>query len=284
MRHRPAAALTVAASLSILAMTAHAQKKATAANSPGHPSLQGHREDAPQRPEGHRRPDRLPEHRLAADPGADRLAQRGRARQVRLRPLLRAHDVPRHARRTRPRPTTRSSPRPARARTPTPPTTSRTTTSRSPRKTWRRSWRSRPTASRTSPTPRRTSRPRRGRCSASTTRTSPSPIRKILEVQRDAAYTTHTYKHTTMGFIKDIEDMPNQFEYSKTFFQRWYRPEHTDHHRGRRRRARTGLPARREVLGRLEAGHVHRRHPAGAAATRARSTRTSPGPRRRCPG
>jgi len=54
---------------------------------------------------------------------------------------------------------------------------------------------------------------------------SASPIRKILEVQRENAYTTHTYKHTTMGFIKDIEDMPNQFEYSKTFFSRWYRPE-----------------------------------------------------------
>jgi zinc protease len=54
-----------------------------------------------------------------------------------------------------------------------------------------------------------------------------NPIRKLLEVQRDAAYTTHTYKHTTMGFIKDIEDMPNQYDYSKTFFSRWYRPENT---------------------------------------------------------
>jgi zinc protease len=56
---------------------------------------------------------------------------------------------------------------------------------------------------------------------------SANPIRKILEVQRENAYSTHTYKHTTMGFIKDIEDMPNQFEYSKTFFSRWYRPEKT---------------------------------------------------------
>lgn len=52
-----------------------------------------------------------------------------------------------------------------------------------------------------------------------------SPIRKILEVQRDAAFTTHTYKHTTMGFIKDIEDMPNQYDYSREFFNRWYRPQ-----------------------------------------------------------
>src|SRR5262245_46139267 len=56
---------------------------------------------------------------------------------------------------------------------------------------------------------------------------SANPIQKLIEVQRDHSYTTHTYKHTTMGFIKDIEDMPNQFEYSKTFFQRWYRPEYT---------------------------------------------------------
>ncbi len=54
---------------------------------------------------------------------------------------------------------------------------------------------------------------------------SSNPIQKLLEVQRDAAFTTHTYKHTTMGFLKDIEDMPNQFAYSRQFFDRWYRPE-----------------------------------------------------------
>ncbi len=56
---------------------------------------------------------------------------------------------------------------------------------------------------------------------------SANPIFKLEEVQHDKAFTTHTYKHTTMGFLKDIEDMPNQLEYSKTFFSRWYRPEHT---------------------------------------------------------
>jgi zinc protease len=56
---------------------------------------------------------------------------------------------------------------------------------------------------------------------------SQSPVRKILEVQHDAAFTTHPYKHTTMGFLKDIEDMPNEYEYAKTFFSRWYRPEKT---------------------------------------------------------
>jgi hypothetical protein len=41
------------------------------------------------------------------------------------------------------------------------------------------------------------------------------------EAQRDAVFTTHTCKHTTMGFLKDIEDMPNQYAYSKVFFDRW---------------------------------------------------------------
>src|SRR5262249_20482451 len=56
---------------------------------------------------------------------------------------------------------------------------------------------------------------------------SANPLFKLEEVQHDKAFTTHTYKHTTMGFLKDIEDMPNQLEYSKTFFSRWYRPENT---------------------------------------------------------
>ncbi len=56
---------------------------------------------------------------------------------------------------------------------------------------------------------------------------SANPIRKILEAQRDSAFTVHPYKHTTMGFIEDIEDMPNEFEYSRTFFERWYRPRNT---------------------------------------------------------
>ncbi|MFO0985456.1 MAG: pitrilysin family protein [Planctomycetota bacterium] len=51
------------------------------------------------------------------------------------------------------------------------------------------------------------------------------PFRSIEERLQDTAYTAHTYKHTTMGFLKDIEDMPNQFDYSRKFFDRFYRPE-----------------------------------------------------------
>ncbi len=56
---------------------------------------------------------------------------------------------------------------------------------------------------------------------------SGNPLRKIIEVQRDAAFQRHTYKHTTMGFVQDIEDMPNQYEYSLRFFDRYYRPNNT---------------------------------------------------------
>ncbi len=53
-----------------------------------------------------------------------------------------------------------------------------------------------------------------------------SPFQSMFEKLNDAAYDKHTYKHTTMGFIKDIQDMPNQYQYSLKFFDRWYRPEY----------------------------------------------------------
>ncbi|MFQ6618037.1 MAG: M16 family metallopeptidase, partial [Fidelibacterota bacterium] len=53
------------------------------------------------------------------------------------------------------------------------------------------------------------------------------PYMTMFEKLRDAAYKVHTYKHTAMGFLKDIMDMPNQYEYSLLFFDRYYRPENT---------------------------------------------------------
>lgn len=58
-------------------------------------------------------------------------------------------------------------------------------------------------------------------------KSSAEPTEKLTEVLYDTAFDKHTYKHTTMGFLKDIQDMPNQYEYSKVFFERWYRPEFT---------------------------------------------------------
>jgi zinc protease len=55
---------------------------------------------------------------------------------------------------------------------------------------------------------------------------SANPFSKMHEVLRETAFRKHTYAHTTMGYLKDIDDMPNQYEYSKQFFQRFYRPEY----------------------------------------------------------
>jgi zinc protease len=52
-----------------------------------------------------------------------------------------------------------------------------------------------------------------------------SPFSVLFEAVQDAAFDVHTYKHTTIGFERDIQDMPNQFAYSRTFFERFYRPE-----------------------------------------------------------
>ena len=54
-----------------------------------------------------------------------------------------------------------------------------------------------------------------------------SPFLKLEEAMQNTAFTRHTYKHTTIGFLEDIKDMPNQFAYSKLFFDRWYRPENS---------------------------------------------------------
>ena len=54
-----------------------------------------------------------------------------------------------------------------------------------------------------------------------------SPMRKLDEVTRNAAFSTHTYKHTTMGFAEDVENMPQMYDYGLKFFDRYYRPEYT---------------------------------------------------------
>jgi zinc protease len=52
-----------------------------------------------------------------------------------------------------------------------------------------------------------------------------NPLQPMFEALCDHAFTRHTYKHTTIGFLRDIEDMPNQFAYSRQFFDRYYRPD-----------------------------------------------------------
>ena len=55
---------------------------------------------------------------------------------------------------------------------------------------------------------------------------SADPTQRLDEVLYETAFKTHTYAHTTMGYLKDIQDMPNQYSYSLQFYNRFYRPEY----------------------------------------------------------
>lgn len=52
-----------------------------------------------------------------------------------------------------------------------------------------------------------------------------SPYFLLSEKLMDTAFDLHTYKHTTIGFRQDIEAMPTMYDYSRSFFNRYYRPE-----------------------------------------------------------
>jgi zinc protease len=52
-----------------------------------------------------------------------------------------------------------------------------------------------------------------------------SPFLPMYERMRELAFTKHTYRHTTLGFLADIEAMPGYYDYSLRFFDRFYRPE-----------------------------------------------------------
>lgn len=53
------------------------------------------------------------------------------------------------------------------------------------------------------------------------------PSRRIYETLRDTAFDLHSYKHTTLGYLEDILDMPNQFEYSQLYKKRFYAPDNS---------------------------------------------------------
>jgi zinc protease len=53
-----------------------------------------------------------------------------------------------------------------------------------------------------------------------------NPLQKGFERLADLAYDRHPYGHTTMGYLADIEAMPDQMDYARVFFDRWYRPEY----------------------------------------------------------
>lgn len=54
-----------------------------------------------------------------------------------------------------------------------------------------------------------------------------NPSRRINETLRHTAFETHSYKHTTLGYLEDILDMSHQFEYSQLYKKRFYAPDNT---------------------------------------------------------
>ena len=52
-----------------------------------------------------------------------------------------------------------------------------------------------------------------------------NPVSLLRERLYDLAYTVHPYKHTTIGLLEDIREMPNHYDYSLAFYDRYYRPE-----------------------------------------------------------
>lgn len=52
-----------------------------------------------------------------------------------------------------------------------------------------------------------------------------SPFFTIYEAVHKEAFEKHTYGHTAMGYVEDIQRMPEMYDYSLTFFNRYYRPE-----------------------------------------------------------
>src|SRR5258706_8798809 len=51
------------------------------------------------------------------------------------------------------------------------------------------------------------------------------PDEKLEEKLRETAFTAHTYRHTTIGYLEDIHAMPNGFVYSHEFFRPYYTPD-----------------------------------------------------------
>jgi zinc protease len=48
------------------------------------------------------------------------------------------------------------------------------------------------------------------------------PEMKLEEKMLETAFTTHTYRHTTIGYLDDVKNMPGGFAYAHEFFKRYY--------------------------------------------------------------
>jgi len=53
------------------------------------------------------------------------------------------------------------------------------------------------------------------------------PLFALYEAVRETAFERHPYGHTTLGYEADIAAMPTLYDYSRRFFERYYRPDNT---------------------------------------------------------
>ena len=54
-----------------------------------------------------------------------------------------------------------------------------------------------------------------------------NPVSLLRETLHGRAFMFHPYKHTTIGLLADIQDMPNHYDYSLQFYDRYYRPNNS---------------------------------------------------------
>jgi len=54
-----------------------------------------------------------------------------------------------------------------------------------------------------------------------------NPISLLRERLHDLAFTEHPYRHTTIGLLDDIKAMPENYDYSVEFYDRYYRPNNS---------------------------------------------------------
>lgn len=51
------------------------------------------------------------------------------------------------------------------------------------------------------------------------------PSQLMDETMAELAFQRHTYRHTVIGYLRDIQAMPGYYEYSQNFFRRFYTPD-----------------------------------------------------------
>ena len=54
-----------------------------------------------------------------------------------------------------------------------------------------------------------------------------NPVALLQERLRARAFRFHPYGHTTLGLLEDIQAMPENYDYSLEFYDRYYRPNNS---------------------------------------------------------